>query len=172
NSVIPSQTSAAASTKRVSCELPARKAESFIANKKLKHAATRQLGRRTMSPVAPAAKPFEFQKAVVEKLAPAALELSKEAEGVATPVSEPAETKPDAQAAIQTSAASTPEPTKDSEVSSILVQDSGETKQNSPAKTKTSAQTGTVDFPAPPSSDATPRWIPPANRRGIVGTGS
>jgi hypothetical protein len=172
NSVIPSQTSAAASTKRVSCELPARKAESFIANKKLKHAATRQLGRRTMSPVVSAAKPFEFQKAVVEKLAPAALELLKEAEGVATPVSEPAETKSDSQAAIQTSAASTPEPTKDSEVSSIPVQDSGETKQNSPATTKTSAQTRTVDFPAPPSSDATPRWIPPANRRGIVGTGS
>jgi len=173
NSIIPSQTSAAASSKRVSCELPARKPQSSITNKKLKHVATRQPGRRTMSPARiSAAKPFEFQKAVIEKLAAADLELSKATEGVATPVSEPAETKSDSPAATQATAQSTPDPTKDSEVSSITVKDSAEAKQNSQTTPKASSQTGTAGLIAPPSSDATPRWIPPANRRGNAGTGS
>src|SRR5215813_7139306 len=59
--------------------------------------------------------------------------------------------------------------TKGTEVVGTPVSESAQPDSASEIPLQTTAQKSTASFPTAPSSDAKPRWIPPANRRGIVG---
>jgi hypothetical protein len=114
-------------------------------------AAARRLPRVATRFVASARKPVEFHKATLERFASAELKAINESEN-ATTVSESAETK--------------------SENVATTVSESGETKSDSQTASHTNAKAATAPLPRPPSDDAKPRWIPPANRRSIVGEGA